>query len=259
MARFRGVDLDALTAWLRVHVFDGGGGYDLGAFCFQRDYQVQADGALSATVESPQNEFCDSGEFTVYGTLTSPTTGTLTLSEEVAQMRKVDDPSACQGDWEGVLTEVGTRQEYAVTFSVGSDGSVTSFTGFPPPVTGSMFADEGSVAGFLRASSDAAYFDLKVLGTLSGASVTGVYVAEVPRHGDDNVHGEVMLTRRLTVTCSGDCDGGGEVSSDELITMVNVALGAADVSACTAGDADQDGTIAIDELIAAVNSALNGC
>ena len=41
--------------------------------------------------------------------------------------------------------------------------------------------------------------------------------------------------------------------------MVNIALGNAGVSTCSAGDANSDGEITIDEIIAAVNKALNGC
>jgi hypothetical protein len=59
--------------------------------------------------------------------------------------------------------------------------------------------------------------------------------------------------------CPGDCGGDGEVGVDEIITMVNVALGNADVSACRAGDSSGDGEITIGEIIAAVNNALGGC
>jgi hypothetical protein len=59
--------------------------------------------------------------------------------------------------------------------------------------------------------------------------------------------------------CVGDCNGSGEVTVNELITMVNIALGNSPVSACAAGDADGDGEITINEIIAAVNNALNGC
>jgi hypothetical protein len=51
----------------------------------------------------------------------------------------------------------------------------------------------------------------------------------------------------------------GAVGIDELLTMVNIALGRAPVSACTAGDADGNGRIDIAELLKAVNSALAGC
>jgi len=66
-------------------------------------------------------------------------------------------------------------------------------------------------------------------------------------------------TATPAVPCTGDCDGGTSVTVDELITMVNIALGNADANTCTAGDADNSGTITIDEIIMAVNMALNGC
>src|SRR5947207_3240244 len=60
-------------------------------------------------------------------------------------------------------------------------------------------------------------------------------------------------------SCGGDCDGSGEVTVNELLIMVNIALGGADVVACPAGDTDQDGTIIITEILAAVVNALSGC
>jgi hypothetical protein len=59
--------------------------------------------------------------------------------------------------------------------------------------------------------------------------------------------------------CVGDCTGDGAVTVDELITLVNIALGNSAVSACAVGDANGDGAIRINEIIAAVNNALNGC
>ena len=46
---------------------------------------------------------------------------------------------------------------------------------------------------------------------------------------------------------------------DELITLVNIALGSANISACMAGDSNHDGQISIDEIIRAIDAALNGC
>lgn len=60
-------------------------------------------------------------------------------------------------------------------------------------------------------------------------------------------------------TCVGDCDGSGEVTVDEIVKMVRVALGDAPVAECPAGDADSDGSITVDEVITAVNTALGGC
>lgn len=59
--------------------------------------------------------------------------------------------------------------------------------------------------------------------------------------------------------CAGDCGGDGEVTVDEIVRLVNIALGAAPVDECTAGDGNGDGEITIDEIVAAVNKALAGC
>jgi hypothetical protein len=60
-------------------------------------------------------------------------------------------------------------------------------------------------------------------------------------------------------SCTGDCDGGGDIAISEIITMVNIALGNLPLSACVAGDANGSSTIEINEIIMAVNNALNGC
>ena len=46
---------------------------------------------------------------------------------------------------------------------------------------------------------------------------------------------------------------------NELLTMVNVALGNLPTSNCLAGDANHDGDITVNEILAGVNNALNGC
>ncbi len=59
--------------------------------------------------------------------------------------------------------------------------------------------------------------------------------------------------------CTGDCNADGYVTVDEIITMVNIALGNTDLSACADGDMSGDGQITVDEIITALNNALNGC
>ena len=59
--------------------------------------------------------------------------------------------------------------------------------------------------------------------------------------------------------CTGDCDGSGDVTVDEVITLVNIALGTAAVSTCLAGDADGSGNVTVDEIVSAVTAALEGC
>jgi hypothetical protein len=66
-------------------------------------------------------------------------------------------------------------------------------------------------------------------------------------------------TATPTQACTGDCNNDRSVTIDELLTMVNIALGNAGAATCTAGDANHDGLVTIDEILAAVNNALNGC
>jgi hypothetical protein len=49
------------------------------------------------------------------------------------------------------------------------------------------------------------------------------------------------------------------VTVNNLITAVNIALGALPISDCAAIDADSDGDVTVSELIQAVNAALTGC
>jgi hypothetical protein len=68
-----------------------------------------------------------------------------------------------------------------------------------------------------------------------------------------------LTPTRTPKSCLGDCNDDREVTVNELITMVNIALGTANVSLCATGDTNGDGTITVNEIVAGVNNALNGC
>jgi hypothetical protein len=59
--------------------------------------------------------------------------------------------------------------------------------------------------------------------------------------------------------CPGDCNGSGEVTINELLTGVSIALGSMPVSICEVFDCAGTGTVEVACLIAAVNASLNGC
>ena len=63
------------------------------------------------------------------------------------------------------------------------------------------------------------------------------------------------------IPCAGDCDASGDVTIDEIILMVNIALEAEPVGRCVAGDVDGNGSITVDEILAAIHTILilGGC
>jgi cysteine-rich repeat protein len=69
----------------------------------------------------------------------------------------------------------------------------------------------------------------------------------------------VAIAAPMPPACVGDCNQDHEVSVDELVVMVNIALDRADLSTCPAGDRNDDHRIEVDDLVTAVNAALNGC
>ncbi|HYD46746.1 MAG TPA: hypothetical protein VEB21_00270 [Terriglobales bacterium] len=56
----------------------------------------------------------------------------------------------------------------------------------------------------------------------------------------------------------GDCDGSRAVTVDEVITGVNIALGAMDREECLDIDADRDYSVTVDEVITSITAALEG-
>jgi hypothetical protein len=59
--------------------------------------------------------------------------------------------------------------------------------------------------------------------------------------------------------CVGDCDENDRVDINELITGVNILLGAADITRCPSFDRNDSSGVEINELITAVNASLNDC
>jgi len=59
--------------------------------------------------------------------------------------------------------------------------------------------------------------------------------------------------------CVGDCNGDGEITIDELVRGVGIALGSSPLSACADFDLNGDSAVTVDELVRGVNGALAGC
>ena len=58
--------------------------------------------------------------------------------------------------------------------------------------------------------------------------------------------------------CAGDCNDDGTVTVDEVLTMVNIALGNADATACPNG-VPSGAQVDVALILTAVNHALDGC
>jgi cysteine-rich repeat protein len=69
----------------------------------------------------------------------------------------------------------------------------------------------------------------------------------------------VRISPQRAPSCAGDCDGGGQVTVDELVSGVAIALGTARLDACPQFDHDANGAVEVNELVAAVGNALDGC
>jgi hypothetical protein len=116
----------------------------------------------------------------------------------------------------------------------------------------------------LLGSGDGGFTLDQVLAVGEGAQ--GLAVADVNGDGRPDIVTANSLSDDVSVLlaagqpiCAGDCDGNGQVTVDEILRGVNVALGAATIAACVVADGDGDGQVTIDELIGAVNAALSGC
>ena len=71
--------------------------------------------------------------------------------------------------------------------------------------------------------------------------------------------GGVFAIEQVPPSCVGDCDGTDTVAINDLITLVNIALGTAQPSACPNGGLPIGGEVDVAVIIQAVNNALNGC
>lgn len=61
------------------------------------------------------------------------------------------------------------------------------------------------------------------------------------------------------VACAGDCNGTGEVTINELLLGVNIALGNMSAAACPAFGKGGEVAVTVADLVRAVGAALNGC
>ncbi len=84
-------------------------------------------------------------------------------------------------------------------------------------------------------------------------------IGDVPPPGYDRVVSIELRARQQGPACTGDCNRDREVTVDELVRGLGVALDGLPLRTCLSLDEDLDAHVQIDELIRAVRNALNGC
>jgi hypothetical protein len=65
--------------------------------------------------------------------------------------------------------------------------------------------------------------------------------------------------RAAQAVCLGDCNISGDVTVDEVVVMVNIDLGSAQLARCPAADPDNTGGVMIPQIVGAVHNLLEGC
>jgi YVTN family beta-propeller protein len=69
----------------------------------------------------------------------------------------------------------------------------------------------------------------------------------------------LLASAPAAAACVGDCNDDGQVTVDELLLGVNIALGNTELSRCPVFDSDSSGAVEVYDLIVGVNHALSGC
>ena len=130
-------------------------------------------------------------------------------------------------------------------------------TAAPPVVTNTFTATPTSTATATPTCTATATPTFTATATPTfTATVTPTFTATATATATDTA---VSTSTPTPPACVGDCDGSRFVTVDEVLMMVNIALGNALVSSCTAGDANLDGKVTVDEILTSVNNALDDC
>lgn len=68
-----------------------------------------------------------------------------------------------------------------------------------------------------------------------------------------------LLELEEPLVCAGDCNGDGEVTVDEIVGAVAIALGQRSADDCAAADTSGDGEVTVEEIVRTIGNALGGC
>lgn len=154
-----------------------------------------------------------------------------------------DDPISSRGAPAVQTLTTGTATGTVIDDTFESGSAAAFEQGFSPFATGAPFVCAGDGLG---PSAET---------TLVSAAV----LCDQPTVSDIVLITQLALETAGSTPCAGDCNGDRNATVDELTLIVNIGIGDAAMTSCTAADMDVDGRATVDELVLAVNSALEGC
>ena len=195
------------------------------------------------TAAQPLGCHCDGSGPQDMGCYPPPNTGVYDISHNPQDMGRFKAPTLRNVAVTAPYMHDGTLatledvvQHYAAGGRTISDGPYAG-VGSDSPTKGAF------VRGFVLSGSDEA----DLIAFLN--SLTDQEFLSDPHHSDPF----------RSVACPGDCNLDGQVDVNELVTTLDVGLGAAPLAACVAGDPNGDGAVGINEILRAVSRALDGC
>ncbi len=166
---------------------------------------------------------------------------------------------------------VGTSMSY--TLADGSTATLTDFSGTFAPSGSNNYEVSGQASG--RDSANRYVMVDKVTATIritcrsgrgggcskvyTGGTLTLTLNATPPATPTATVTPQLATPTPIALPCIGDCNGDGQVTIDELVIGINIALGTATLDQCPAFDCNGNGQVSVDCLLMATNAALNGC
>lgn len=119
----------------------------------------------------------------------------------------------------------------------------------------------GSVLGLAEVATEGTlvYAATREAGVWVAQQVCGDGELDAGETCDDAGAGACPAGCGTPTRCTGDCDSSGDVTVDEIVRGVSIALGLGAVAECSPIDRNGDRVVTVDEIIAAVRNALSGC
>jgi YVTN family beta-propeller protein len=155
-------------------------------------------------------------------------------------------PGAIALSPDGSVAYVGSRNDSLFVLDTATRKIIDTIYPVPGP-SALVLAPGGSFAYVADISSDT----VTVVNLLTRTPVAAVPVGQRPS--------AIALALPPLTFCVGDCGQEREVTVDELLRGIRIALGEASLDDCPEFDADGDDQVTIDELMQAISNALNGC